>query len=163
MRWFLKEAQKGNIVLALSCHPDDESDLVTPRVSTSVERFAFTPLDPSELRALLNLRFIRNDFPNDLVEILYSRTGGQAPQVSRYVFNLVRRGGFVEGQTGWHLPGEGVASASIVKVFEFSIYDPIEELIEELGLDGPDLEYFLQLGSLCGQNVPANLLKNDTF
>ncbi len=161
-RWFVGQAERNpNLLLAISCRPQDETDEVVPSalVMRPPRRFDFGPLEPTELREVLDRRFAPNDFPEELIEALWVYGRGEPARIALKVQDLVEAEALVDdGEGAWHLPEEGIGAEAVVGEFSEEFYEPIRELIAGLGELGVQLRDFLILAALCGRDVPAELL-----
>lgn len=137
--WLLElSTRHPRLKTVISCLPDDGlGKLVRARPNL---RFEVMPLDPGELRSLLEERLTAPGLPDRFYDELWEQTGGVRGLVAQAVERRLRDGAF----------DPSAAAPSV---------DPAT-LLEEAaaGLDADDgkrLTSFVSLAALCGDNIPV--------
>ena len=144
---------RTHLVLAFSGLPDElEFDQFAGVETTRLE---IDRLDKPSLRAAVWRQFAPNRFPDSLADLLWQSSRGDRLTLAWTLRRLVREELIVKSPPDVCTMATGPqASHQMASVIRESYWQPFHELIH----DHPRLKQFLELGALCGENVPATLI-----
>lgn len=163
-RWLTREAERApeRLLLVIPCSLDEGTERVAPESRYPPARFEVHPLDPAELRELLDQRFEPNEFPDDLVAALMRRCHGRPAAVANQLADLMEAGVLSDEGGTWRLPPAGIEDERLVEVFSRSLFEEVDEHLDGLAGEEPDLARsvwdLLSLAALCGRYVPMATL-----
>lgn len=163
-RWLIREAERApeRLLLVLSCPVDQATKRAAPEARTEPERIDVLPLDRTELRDLLDLRFDPNEFPDDLVSALMHRCHGRPAAIANRLADLMEVEVLISEGEMWRLPPEGLEDPRLVEAFSRGLFEEVDKPLVTLAEDEPELARVLRdllsLAALCGRYVPMTAL-----
>jgi tetratricopeptide (TPR) repeat protein len=163
--WLLSDLDRlPNLILALTtCSDTGLEDL---HHQAAPLRLSLTCYAPKEMPTLFAEAFGEHRFPSELGEALCRTTEGHPGTIAIRTCDLERNGAIYPDSEGvWRMPPEGVKAEGCVRALEISLYKPVEDVLTRLRDQGQSqlanhLLQFLELASLCGPNIPVQLLSN---
>jgi tetratricopeptide (TPR) repeat protein len=163
-RWLIREAERAPepLLLVIPCSLEQETERAAPEARHQPARFDVHPLEPAELRDLLDRRFEPNAFPADLVTALMRRCHGRPAAVANQVADLMEAEILSDEDGTWRLPPEGLEDERLVEAFSRGLFEEVDKRLADLAEEELDLARairdLLSLAALCGRYVPMAAL-----
>lgn len=127
---------------------------------TGIQKIDLQPLEPQEIRAILDRNFSPNSFPPELSDALWRATDGRSAALAATTHRCIGNDALLEDRGGtWHLPSKGIESIEVVRALTHRLDRPIREALEKLDAHlARRLREFLELAAMSGSIVPADYL-----
>ena len=144
-----------NLMLTMSSHSSSQ----WPRKANGVDIIPldFSSLTKEEMRSLVDNRFHPNSFPEEFYDTLWRYSLGLPEQLTIKMRDLLGADIVIEHPSNhWCLAEGGIGSQEAVREFSTTFYDQFQgHLHNQLS---EQMETFLSLAVLCGENVPIDLI-----